>query len=35
MSVQIYENHPEGLVLVRFKDKAGGLKCVEVMDGRW
>eukprot|EP00850_Spirogloea_muscicola_P011000 SM000066S20475 [mRNA] locus=s66:487702:491437:- [translate_table: standard] len=33
--VRVFENHPEGVVTVRFKDKNAGLKCIEVMNGRW
>jgi hypothetical protein len=32
---QVYENHPEGVVMVKFKDKAAGLKCIQIMNGRW
>ncbi|CAN1154255.1 Splicing factor U2AF-associated protein 2, partial [Linum perenne] len=28
-------NHPQGVVLVRFKDRKDGQKCIEMMNGRW
>jgi HIV Tat-specific factor 1 len=31
----VYENHPEGVVMVKFKDKQAGLKCIQIMNGRW
>ncbi|EHA8588994.1 splicing factor U2AF-associated protein 2 [Cocos nucifera] len=34
-SVKICENHPEGVVLVKFKDRRDGAKCIELMNGRW
>ncbi|KAL2641663.1 hypothetical protein R1flu_009250 [Riccia fluitans] len=33
--LRVYENHPEGVVMVKFKDRAHGLKCIEIMNGRW
>ncbi|GJP50841.1 hypothetical protein CLOM_g9998 [Closterium sp. NIES-68] len=33
--VKVYPNHPDGVVTVRFKDKAAAFKCIEVMNGRW
>ncbi|KAG0555053.1 hypothetical protein KC19_12G140400 [Ceratodon purpureus] len=33
--LRVYENHPEGVVMVKFKDKAAGLKCIQIMNGRW
>ncbi|KAL3677846.1 hypothetical protein R1sor_020802 [Riccia sorocarpa] len=33
--LRVYENHPEGVVMVKFKDRAHGLKCIQIMDGRW
>ncbi|BBN01358.1 HIV Tat-specific factor 1 [Marchantia polymorpha subsp. ruderalis] len=33
--LRVYENHPEGVVMVKFKDRAHGLKCIQVMNGRW
>eukprot|EP00897_Mesotaenium_endlicherianum_P000914 jgi/Mesen1/10823/ME000093S10340 len=33
--IKVYENHPEGVVLVRFKDREAGLRCIELMNGRW
>lgn len=33
--MQICENHPQGVVLVKFKDRKDGLKCIELMNGRW
>ncbi|VAH33791.1 unnamed protein product [Triticum turgidum subsp. durum] len=32
---QVCENHPQGVVLVKFKDRKDGLKCIEKMNGRW
>ncbi|KAL6146975.1 hypothetical protein ACLB2K_057650 [Fragaria x ananassa] len=34
-SVKVCENHPEGVVLVRFKDRKDAQKCIELMNGRW
>ncbi|KAK7356793.1 hypothetical protein VNO80_16070 [Phaseolus coccineus] len=34
-SVKICENHPQGVVLVKFKDRKDARKCVELMNGRW
>ncbi|XP_020676666.1 splicing factor U2AF-associated protein 2 isoform X1 [Dendrobium catenatum] len=34
-SVKVCENHPQGVVLVRFKDRKDALKCIELMNGRW
>jgi len=32
---QVCENHPQGVVLVKFKDRKDAQKCIELMDGRW
>ncbi|XP_071713459.1 splicing factor U2AF-associated protein 2 [Rutidosis leptorrhynchoides] len=34
-SVKVCENHPQGVVLVRFKDRQDARKCIELMNGRW
>lgn len=34
-SVKVCENHPQGVVLVKFKDRKDAQKCIEVMHGRW
>lgn len=34
-SVKICENHPQGVVLVKFKDRRDAQKCIELMNGRW
>uniref|UniRef100_A0A5B7BCW9 Putative splicing factor U2AF-associated protein 2 isoform X1 n=1 Tax=Davidia involucrata TaxID=16924 RepID=A0A5B7BCW9_DAVIN len=34
-SVKVCENHPQGVVLVRFKDKKDAQQCIELMNGRW
>ncbi|KAL8166228.1 hypothetical protein V2J09_007727, partial [Rumex salicifolius] len=34
-SVKVCENHPHGVVLVRYKDKAYAQKCIDTMHGRW
>lgn len=34
-SVKVCENHPQGVVLVRFKDRADARKCIERMNSRW
>ncbi|KAJ3696819.1 hypothetical protein LUZ61_000524 [Rhynchospora tenuis] len=34
-NVKVCENHPQGVVLVKFKDKRDGAKCIELMNGRW
>ncbi|CAN1775298.1 Splicing factor U2AF-associated protein 2 [Linum perenne] len=33
--VKVCVNHPQGVVLVRFKDRKDGQKCIEMMNGRW
>ncbi|PQP95032.1 splicing factor U2AF-associated protein 2 isoform X2 [Prunus yedoensis var. nudiflora] len=33
--VKVCENHPQGVVLVRFKDRNDAQKCIELMNGRW
>uniref|UniRef100_A0A0A9CT17 RRM domain-containing protein n=1 Tax=Arundo donax TaxID=35708 RepID=A0A0A9CT17_ARUDO len=34
-NVKICENHPQGIVLVKFKVRKGGAGCIEKMNGRW
>ncbi|XP_042493452.1 splicing factor U2AF-associated protein 2 isoform X2 [Macadamia integrifolia] len=34
-SIKVCENHPQGVVLVRFKDRKDAQKCIELMNGRW
>lgn len=34
-SVKVCENHPQGVILVKFKDRKDALKCIELMNGRW
>ena len=34
-SVKVCENHPQGVVLVRLKDRKDAQKCIELMNGRW
>ncbi|XP_068647899.1 splicing factor U2AF-associated protein 2-like isoform X2 [Aristolochia californica] len=34
-SIKVCENHPHGVVLVKFKDRRDALKCIELMNGRW
>jgi len=34
-NVKVCENHPQGVILVRFKDRKDGAKCIEKMNGRW
>ncbi|XP_068340980.1 splicing factor U2AF-associated protein 2-like isoform X2 [Pyrus communis] len=34
-SVKVCENHPQGVILVRFKDRNDAQKCIEMMNGRW
>ncbi|KAM1251326.1 hypothetical protein ACFX2I_033708 [Malus domestica] len=34
-SVKVCENHPQGVVVVRFKDRNDAQKCIEMMNGRW
>ncbi|KAA8538816.1 hypothetical protein F0562_025508 [Nyssa sinensis] len=34
-SVKVCENHPQGVVLVRFKDRKDAQKSIELMNGRW
>jgi len=33
--IKVYENHPLGAILVKFKDRRDGLKCIQLMNGRW
>ncbi|CAI0408287.1 unnamed protein product [Linum tenue] len=33
--VKVCVNHPQGVVLVRFKDRKDAQKCIETMNGRW
>ncbi|KAL9234850.1 hypothetical protein vseg_009671 [Gypsophila vaccaria] len=33
--VKVCENHPHGVVLVRYKDRKDAQKCIQLMDGRW
>ncbi|KAI3459105.1 hypothetical protein Pfo_015768 [Paulownia fortunei] len=34
-SVKVCENHPQGVVLVKYKDGKDAHKCIELMNGRW
>lgn len=34
-SIKICENHPQGVVLVKFKDRKDAVRCIELMNGRW
>ncbi|GAA0168075.1 RNA splicing factor [Lithospermum erythrorhizon] len=34
-SVKVCENHPQGVVLVKFRDKKDAQKCIDAMNGRW
>ncbi|XP_042034328.1 splicing factor U2AF-associated protein 2-like isoform X1 [Salvia splendens] len=34
-AVKICENHPQGVILVKYKDSKDALKCIESMNGRW
>ncbi|KAJ8753074.1 hypothetical protein K2173_011842 [Erythroxylum novogranatense] len=34
-SVKVYESNPQGVVLIKFKDKKDAQKCIELMNGRW
>ncbi|GAB4855904.1 hypothetical protein Ancab_024544 [Ancistrocladus abbreviatus] len=34
-SVKVCENHPQGVVLVRYKDRRDAQKCIDLMNGRW
>lgn len=33
--VKVCENHPQGVVLVKFKDRRDAHRCIEAMNGRW
>lgn len=33
--IKVYENHPLGAILVKFKNRQDGLKCIQIMNGRW
>ncbi|CAL9131821.1 unnamed protein product [Musa textilis] len=34
-SVKVCESHPQGVILVKFKDRKEAAKCIELMNGRW
>ncbi|WOL01296.1 hypothetical protein Cni_G10012 [Canna indica] len=34
-SVKVCENHPQGVILVKYKDRRDAAKCIELMNGRW
>ncbi|XP_061342617.1 splicing factor U2AF-associated protein 2 [Gastrolobium bilobum] len=34
-AVKVYENHPQGVVLVKFKDRKDAQTCINLMNGRW
>lgn len=34
-NVKVCENHPQGVILVKFKDRKDGAQCIEKMNGRW
>ncbi|RAL41931.1 unnamed protein product [Cuscuta campestris] len=34
-SIKVCENHPQGVILIRFKDRKDARKCIELMNGRW
>ncbi|XP_057801639.1 splicing factor U2AF-associated protein 2-like [Salvia miltiorrhiza] len=34
-AVKVCENHPQGVILVKYKDSKDALKCIELMNGRW
>ncbi|KAL6516774.1 hypothetical protein OROHE_018062 [Orobanche hederae] len=34
-SVKVCENHPQGVVLVKYKDSKDAHKCIGLMNGRW
>ncbi|XP_073293382.1 uncharacterized protein [Primulina huaijiensis] len=34
-SVKLCENNPQGVILVKFKDRKDARKCIELMNGRW
>lgn len=34
-SVKVCENNPQGVILVKFKDRNHAEKCIELMNGRW
>ncbi|KAM7272799.1 hypothetical protein ACFE04_027463 [Oxalis oulophora] len=33
--VKVCENHPHGVILVKYKDRKDAQKCIELMNGRW
>ncbi|CBI23344.3 unnamed protein product, partial [Vitis vinifera] len=33
--VKVCESHPQGVVLVKYKDRRDAQKCIELMNGRW
>lgn len=33
--LRVYDSHPDGVAMVKFKDKKAGEKCVKLMNGRW
>lgn len=34
-NIKVCENHPQGVVLVKFKDRKDGIKCIEALNERW
>ncbi|XP_042400083.1 splicing factor U2AF-associated protein 2-like isoform X2 [Zingiber officinale] len=34
-SVKVCENHPQGVILVKYKNQKDAEKCIELMNGRW
>ncbi|KAI5060404.1 hypothetical protein GOP47_0024824 [Adiantum capillus-veneris] len=33
--LRVYKNSSQGAVLVKFKDRESGMKCISIMNGRW
>lgn len=33
--LRVYKNSSQGVVMVKFKDRDSGLKCIQIMNGRW
>lgn len=33
--LKVYKNSSQGAVLVKFKDRESGMKCISIMNGRW
>ena len=35
MQIKVYKTHPEGVVMVKFKEEDAAKACMQTMQGRW